>query len=271
MFLCRPPRDPALARLVDTLWVQSEALPHPRERIVPSGRAQLLLNLGGDVLREHRLDGRLANETRGLAIQGLRTGPLVIDTSDQRHACGASLAHGAVRQLFGLPASELADQLVELDALWGIGARRMRDRVGEAPSLEAQLDALEAALLEIVARRSPDRRAIEACHRLARGEPVAAVVDRGGFTAATLIRHMREHIGVAPKLFSRILRFQSALRGVARSTSWAQLALEAGFADQAHLVREFRHFSGTSPSAYRPRTDAQNHIPLLDDPTARGA
>jgi len=81
---------------------------------------------------------------------------------------------------------------------------------------------------------------------------VDRIAREAGLSRRRFTQLFREQIGLTPKLFCRVQRFQTALKqiGSGASVDWAQLALTAGYYDQAHLAHEFQDFSGLSPSAY---------------------
>jgi AraC-like DNA-binding protein len=101
-----------------------------------------------------------------------------------------------------------------------------------------------------------------------RGAPtVGQVMDRIGLSRRRIIQVFTEQVGLTPKLYCRIQRFQQALRRVHRrkTVDWVQVALDCGYYDQAHFVHDFQAFSGLNPSAYlQQQGDHLNHVPLVD-------
>ncbi|WP_426749776.1 DUF6597 domain-containing transcriptional factor [Myxococcus sp. Y35] len=264
MILARRPRSPTLAPLVEFLWAYEGQPPHRLERVLPSGRMQLLVNLHEDAFRDYRLDGRLVHTTRGIALQGAHAAPRVVDTICQRSICGVSFAPASASPFLGMPASELTGKVVDLYELWGRDGTILRERLLQAPTSAARLDVLEAELLARGRSSKPrDEAVAAACSLLTGGASVRAVGVRLGLSPRRLIERFQAHVGVKPKLFARIARFQRVLESDWGEADWATLADEHGFSDQAHLVREFRAFSGATPTTYRPRSDAdRNHVPL---------
>jgi AraC-like DNA-binding protein len=264
MILARPPRSRALAPFVASFWVHRGQLAHRFERVLPAGCMQLLVNLHEDELRDYTLDGHAASRIRGTGLQGPRTTPVVIDTIGQCEICGVSFVPGGAWPFLGVPASVITDRVIDLSEFWGRHGSVLRDRLLEVRNPAAQLDVLETALLEQARHFNELDRAIEvACVWVAQGMRVRTVGDRMGLTPRQLIARFRSRIGMSPKLFSRIARFQRVIHAMDGETSWVELADRYGFADQAHLIREFREFAGTTPTAYRARSvEARNHIPI---------
>ncbi|WP_353619980.1 DUF6597 domain-containing transcriptional factor [Comamonas sp. JC664] len=134
MLLARLPRSPTLAPLVEPLWTYDGQLSHRFERVLPSGRLQLLVNLHEDAFRACGLDGGLEHQTRGVALQGAHTAPRVVDTASPSSSCGVSFASAGASPLLGMPASELARKLVDLYELWGRDGTILRERPLQAPT-----------------------------------------------------------------------------------------------------------------------------------------
>ena len=100
----------------------------------------------------------------------------------------------------------------------------------------------------------------------ARVEPIQRA---SGLSPARFIARFREAVGLTPKRYARVLRFQRALALIPREgrADWAALALEAGYGDQAHLAHEFRRCAGMAPTAYRPLSaDQPNHVIVMHRP-----
>lgn len=271
MFQARRPRPP-LDSCVTSLWTVT-AKPGPRllERVLPTGTAQIVINLAEDRSRAY-------DEARGLAVVGssgsLLCGPStrygVIDTDEQYDVVGACIAPGGLPALLAPRAAEFAEIDAPLDALWGARAiDRLRTCLLEARTADARLDVLEAAL-RARWRETPLHPAVAcALHVFARRPAVTTVSDAvhaAGVSARHLIDRFTAQVGLTPKRFCRVRRFQRAIslahRGAAED--WAAIAADCGFSDQPHLIHEFRAFAGLPPSAYLDRrTSHRNHVRLM--------
>jgi AraC-like DNA-binding protein len=175
-----------------------------------------------------------------------------------------NLAPGGAWPFVSVPASEFTERVVDLCELWGRDGSVLRERMLEARDPAAQLDVLETALLEHARWNNARDREVEiACALVAEGVRIRTVSDRIGLTPRQLIARFRSRIGMSPKLFARIARFQRVIHAADSEMAWVEVAGRYGFADQAHLIREFRVFAGTTPTAYRARSvEARNHIPI---------
>jgi AraC-like DNA-binding protein len=261
----RPPLD----GFVEILWsYDGYSTPHAQERLMPMGTAELVINLGEDESRVYDWrDTSRCTCLPGAIVVGAHGQPFVIDTAEQQSVVGAHFAAGGAFPFFGVDASELTDRHVPLEALWGVPAtRRLRERLLETKPGAARLDVLEAALVERL-RKPPARHpavafALGAFERGAAS--VRALTDETGYSPRRFIELFSSEVGLTPKLYHRLFRFQSVIARVRRArTDWVQVALDAGYFDQAHLIRDFRAFSGFTPREYvASMSEHQNHVPL---------
>ncbi len=267
MVLARPPRNPVLIPFVDSLWVYGEEHHHRLERLLPTGRMQLLVNLAEDELRDYTLDGRPRFATSGAALAGAHSQPIAIDTAAQRSVCGVSFWPGGAYPFFGIGAHEVSEQTVDLRDVWGGHAVLLREKLLETDDAAVRLDRLEQALVDCADRvLSPDRTLYAARLLASPGARVSAVAGRLAMSRRAFIARFRTYVGVTPKRFARVARFQRFLHSIDSGASWVDLALRHGYADQAHAIREFRAFSGTTPTTYRARVDSDRNHALLDPP-----
>ncbi|WP_176733167.1 helix-turn-helix domain-containing protein [Streptomyces agglomeratus] len=162
---------------------------------------------------------------------------------------GVRFAPGAGPALLGVPAHELRDRRVDLADLWPAArVRALAGRVDGAADPSAALEDL--ALRHAADAPAPDPVLRAVARRLAAGHSVAATADAAGIGARQLHRRSLAAFGYGPKTLARILRLQRALALVRGGLPYADAALAAGCADQAHLSREMRDLAGTTLGAY---------------------
>ncbi|MFE7583478.1 helix-turn-helix domain-containing protein [Streptomyces gardneri] len=183
-----------------------------------------------------------------LLVAGPDTRAYVPGETAMRYA-GIRFAPGEAPAILGVPAHELRDRRVALGAIWGEAeARRLGERIAEASDPAAALEALALRTAARAPAPDPLLRAVVA--RLDAGRPVAETADAVGLGARQLHRRSLEAFGYGPKTLARILRLQRALTLVRAGLPYAEAAVRAGCADQAHLARETRALAGTTLSAY---------------------
>lgn len=186
-----------------------------------------------------------------LAVIGADTGPRRVPMRAGDLVLGARLRLGGAVGLLGPPAHEFTDRPAALDEVWGAPAERLTERIRAAAS-----PAAATALFQEELCRRRRLQAAPAFPRLLEGLAAApggfrvdAVAAQAGVTPRQLQRLCLRWVGVGPKLFARLLRFQRAVKrlGGSRTPDWHGLAAELGYTDRSHLARELREFGGAAP------------------------
>jgi AraC-like DNA-binding protein len=202
-------------------------------------------------------------QTLGHAIVGgVRSTFYMKDVSEPVRSVGAQIHPGACRVLFGVTADELAGRHTPLHELWGAAADAARARLVEEADPGRQLDLLETILSERLPRvRALHPAVAHALGRFATGADVGQVVREAGWSHRWFIALFRRAMGLNPKTYSRLQRFQGAVRRASGrpETPWSEVALEAGYSDQSHFNREFRQFAGVTPGEYRLLAPSRSH------------
>ncbi|HZD68385.1 MAG TPA: helix-turn-helix domain-containing protein [Actinomycetes bacterium] len=232
---------PRLVRYITCVWVQQVSAGSSAyvQRTVPHGSVELVCEVGA-----------------GPRVVGPETGPTQHVLVPGSSVVGVRLRPGAAPAVLGLPASELVDLVVSPDEFWRGSAVALGEKLAAAASLEQGAAALEAG----VSRRLPAESCLdpiveEVVRRLIRGRPsaVRALASSVGISERQLRRRCVAATGFPPTVLHRMLRLQRFLAVMGRhghaSGELALMALEAGFADQAHLSREALRLAGRSPGA----------------------
>ncbi len=187
-------------------------------------------------------------------------------------AVGALLLPGAAERLFGVPATALAERHTPLAALWGDAATdRLIDQLAEVRDPAQRIAVFEAELLRRLDGAANPHPAVQlALAQFAAGVPVREVVRVSGFSHRHFSALFQATVGLKPKLYCRVQRFVQTLACSRLHASWAEVAGVAGYADQAHLSRDFAEFSGLSPGGYRRIAPGDaHHVPLPADTDVR--
>jgi AraC-like DNA-binding protein len=263
---------PPLNRFVQTLWyARAPQANHTRERVLPSGHTQVILNLARDYLLDCP-EGEPERRSAGSAVIGARSGYEIVNTSDMADLIGI------VFQPDGFPvfAADRADLFsnrgVDLEDVWGNPVRALRDRLRELPSPAEKLLCLERFLGQTFAARlfeprPPNQCAVRYALQRFAGAPSAVTVRdvarSTGWSERRFSQVFREQVGLSPKVWCRVRRFQRAVNQLhaGADVPWSRLALDCGYYDQSHFANEFRAFSGVDVTTYSiNRTLWANHI-----------
>jgi AraC-like DNA-binding protein len=262
---------PPLQPFVDCLWhFQGYSVTHTRERALPTGTIEVVFNLGEERARIFHDDADLdGQEFRESVVCGPQSSYFVLDTSRPGTVLGIHFRPGGATPFLGFPSHELTDRHVALEDIWGPNARQLRAQLVEAASPTAMFALLERALVARLTRPPLIHPAVAlALHQLNTMPAVARIRDvqgETGYSPKYFIDLFRNSVGLTPKLYCRIQRFQTVINQLAnnRRVEWALVALDSGYSDQPHLNREFRAFSGVTPGEYRPVADDRpSHVAI---------
>ena len=206
----------------------------------------LVVSLGPDM----EIDGR----PTGSFAAGIWDRPTVTGHHGEQAGYQLYLDVLGARRLLGVPAGELVNRLVALDDVWGGFAVELTERLGDAPDARAR----HAIAQRLLARRLSEGRrpAPEVVYALARlratrgGARVETLAAEVGWSRRHLATRFREALGLPPKAIARLIRVEHAAQRMRAGESLAEVAYEAGYADQPHFNRDFRELVGCSPSEF---------------------
>ncbi len=233
------------ARFVDRYWILEGASPGAVQRVVPDGRPELILNLGQPF--ESLNNGEWRTQPRCF-LAGQLTGPLLLRAAGPTRILGVRFRPGGAGQLLGIPVEELTDRVV---AAGDLGLRNL--------ARSSNLSEIECALLHLE-RGSEDPLVDEAARLLSHTPDVGAAAALLGVSPRQLERRFKARVGMSPKYFARIRRFQRVFPAIEEGSEWVDAAAACGYYDQAHLIRDFRAFAGEPPSHLLAGDDLARHF-----------
>jgi len=206
-----------------------------------------------------------AREARWSTVSGLHAAPAAIHHDGRQRGIQLGLTTAGARALLGMPASELAGELLEVDDvapdLAGLPEQLAGASTAEGPAIVAQ------ALVRALARHGEARPRAEVGRALAgltRGARVADVASEVGYSRRRLGTLVRQETGLGPKEYQRVARFEAS-RAVIGRRPLAEVAAECGYADQGHLARDWSDLAGCPPSTW-----LREEFPFLQDPEVPG-
>ena len=217
--------SPRLADSVECFWTMPRSNGH---RVMPDGCADILFSHEGKV----NVVGAM---TRYLDVEN--TGPFF----------GVRFRPGCWAGQFGMPADRLTDEIKPLDSFWGWRGKDLADRLGSAESDSERVRILETILTPPGETR-PIQRAIRWMEERRGCVSLDHVADQCGLSVRQFRRVCLAETGLSPKFLARVLRFRYALSRLPHGAG-ADLALDCGYYDQAHLINEFREFAGRTPAS----------------------
>jgi len=266
--------DSPLNGLVDVLWyfdTSSGKLSHVRqnskEKVLPTGTFEFVFNLSNDRIHVYGYDDpEHPIELSGAIICGVHSRYFLLDSERNGRVVGAHFKPGGIYPLLRQSAAELTNRHINLEEIFGPSAGLFRRGLALLNTEEAIFNALEGFLVKLINPRkiiSPSvARLLEAWEVNPFCKPSPGPHELN-ITQKGLIGAFKRQVGLTPKKYSCVLRFQAVLKEIesGQVINWADIALRCGYYDQAHFGRDFRSFSGFSPGEYRARVGPNpNHV-----------
>lgn len=263
IYLERAP-GPTLRPWLRSLWYcRAPHVRHRHERVLPNGCIQIVINLAKDFLTDCPSETTAVRLPPAIIV-GARQCYEVIDTFDLAELVGIVIEPGGFAKFFRERADLFFEQSIALDCIW---PQFEIQPILEARAPTAKLHTLETLLQERAGKPIDRSRLVDGALRFLNlpGISIKDCARLVGISDRRLSQLFKEEVGVSPKLWCRIQRFQTAVRNLHRGADipWAELALQCGYYDQSHFINDFRAFSGVNPMTYSAlRGRWHNHLPL---------
>jgi len=256
------PPHPGLAPWVDgDYYGWREQATQPLRRLeAASSIVPLILNFGPPIRVSTPGHGPADGTELGSFTAGLSDGHAITESIGESVGLQVNLTPLGAYRVLGVPMHSLSHRVVAFDAVLGSAGARLLARLRETPDWGLRFDLVDAFLAARCASgKAPDAGVVWAWRRLeesAGGAAIGGLVADLGWSHRRLIERFREQIGLAPKTMARVLRFHRVVRLLRErpDVDWADVAYDAGYFDQSHLIRDFGAFAGTTPTEYKRRS-----------------
>ncbi len=272
-----------LSDFVDNFWLyEGYEAEHLNERILPTGTFELVINLRQNELRIYSATEQTdCARFSGAVVSGAYGKGFVTDSEEEAFIIGIHFKPGGAAPFLGFSAGELADAHVNLECIWGLPANLLRERLCDTATATERFSLLEESLIDHLPGPLEHHYAVSAALKAFSRNAATTVRDIAkdvGLSERRFIQIFKKEVGMTPKLFSRVQRFQQARAIIHRhegAVDWAAIAMECGYFDQSHMIREFDEFSDISPAAYLRQYNRfldrdihikRYHIPLFSKP-----
>ncbi|MCH9675102.1 MAG: AraC family transcriptional regulator [Gammaproteobacteria bacterium] len=269
-------REPhrSLRPFISEIWTSADKpsqtnAPARRELVLPTGTAHIAIRLDDRPI--HLFDNpsdQSGNAYPAAVVGGIRDEPYYKFAHAGGPSVGITLCAGAAELMTRAPASVFAGHHSALEDVWGRSAvSELTHELCCATTAQDRLARLERFLIRRLPESSTVHPAVSlALARFSARAAVTDVVRETGFSHRHFIRVFERAVGLTPKNYLRLLRFNEALDVARRvGVTWADVAATAGYADQSHFNREFLAFASLTPTKYRQLyTSSKHHIPMAE-------
>ncbi len=243
---------------------------HRVDRFLPDGNVEIIIDLNDRPQYIYDNDSLIEIQAcNRVWASGVRTRPITIPSGKDSSMMIIAFKRGMAYPFFPFPMDEVSDAVVDADLIWGEDFGLLREQIAENKSSSKKFEIVEDFLI----RAYLSRMIVNPCVEYAVNSIIAApdatsigrLTSKIGYSQKHFISMFRKQVGITPKSYLKIMRFQRTVELAERTdvVDWRQVALDAGFFDQAHFIHDFKHFSGFTPDEYLKRkTDQLNYVPV---------
>ncbi len=250
------PRYP-LDQFIQCLWHADFTVSYTREKILPTGTVELIINFGSPFRIYNSDEGDHFTTSRKSWLVGLQTRHILNEPMGETHMIGVRFRPGGTFPFFDFSAHEIHNQTIDLDLILGAAVESLRQQLYDCGGAAARFALMEYWLLKHMnERRSTQRQTIHlAVHAIIGAQGLLSIKDLGdkiGYSQKHLAVQFKQVVGVTPKVLARIFRFQTVLETIdpRQAVDWSQVAHACYYYDQSHFNRDFMAFTGLRPSEY---------------------
>jgi AraC-like DNA-binding protein len=233
-------------------WWEHRTTPLYR-RELPTAEVPLIINFGAPI-RLFDVDDRSRSTELGSFATGAYDSHVIVEANGSQGGLQIDFTILGMRLFLGRPLADLTNRGVALEDIFGADGRRVTMELHDAPTWQARFDLLDREIgRRVAAAKRPPAEVLCTWKRIVESGGLIAIgtlVDETGWSQKHLISKFREHIGLAPKTFARVMRFGRAVDRLRRGErmNLTELALDCGYYDQSHFDRDFRAFAGVTPT-----------------------
>lgn len=247
---------------------------HNLDRFLPDGNTELLINLNETSQNIHHNDTLNKIQTCKHAwVSGVRTRPITIPSGRGSRMLGIVFCKGKAFPFYPLPMNELSDSVIEADLIFGKSILDLREGLLASKSISSIFLLTESFLLTRSGFNFLQTDSFSKCIDYAITQIInypnqfclEKLTDEIGYSQKHFIHLFKEQVGLTPKQYMKIMRFQKTILDIESTSTydWSTLSHHNGFYDQSHFIHSFKEFSGFTPNEYiKKKTNALNYVPV---------
>ncbi len=243
---------------------------HTVDRFLPNGDVEILIDFND--APQYIYDNNSLKKIQAcnnVWASGLRTEPITIPSGNGATMMVIAFKKGMAAPFFPFPMNEVSDAVIDADLIWGREFAHLRQQLLDTPGVDQRFQIVETFLVRLFASKLNINPCVEFAINEIMKNPgqisIARMNERIGYSQKHFTEIFRRSVGVTPKAFVRIMRFQKAIRTIdsVDSIEWDMIAQECGYYDQSHFINDFKRFSAFTPDEYsKIHTNYQNYVPV---------
>lgn len=243
---------------------------HSVDRFLPDGNVEIIIDLEDNP--KFIYDNETLKQIQSVCqvwASGVRTEPISIHSGKEAAMLIIAFKRGMAYPFFPLPMDEISDSVVDADLLWGTDFALLREQILANKNSELKFRLVEDFLNQEFISKFVLNPCVEYALSQIIKQPdqlsLRKLNDKIGYSQKHFIKLFKEQVGITPKSYLKIMRFQKAINEIEKLTevSWTSISTDCGFYDQAHFINDFKFFSGFTPEEYfKRKNNFLNYVPV---------
>ena len=273
IFITHIPSFPLCEFVDNFIYYEGFNPKHTIDRFLPDGNTEIVIDLTGKP--QYIYDNNTLKEIQAchnVWISGIRTEPISIPSGKESKMLIITFKKGMAYPFYPLPLNELTDYVVDADLIFGDEIIDLREKLLDIETPSKMFLLTENFLFHLGRNeltKSISSKCVEFAVSAIHGNPspisLHDLSTRIGYSHKHFIHMFKKQVGLTPKGYQKIIRFQKTIQDIESQTTinWSNIAYESGYYDQAHFINDFRKLSGFSPNEYLNLKNEQlNFIPV---------
>ena len=260
-----------LSNYIQSIVYTAYAPEHSIERLIPDGSTSLIIELGDQpqyIFANEDLSKKQAYQKAW--VSGLHSEYIAISANNSRGMCVIQFKPVGAFAILQIPMSELKNAVIDADLVLGNTILELRERLIQEKNIHQRFQLIEQWLYNRLTQQTIPEKVIDYIIQQTNNNltqlSVKEIIQKTGYSHRHTVALFKKLVGTTPKQYHRISRFNQALLKIEQGThfNWIDLAVECGYYDQAHFIKEFKKFSGFSPEDFvQEKGEYINYIPLI--------
>lgn len=252
-----------LSEIVDYFWYVNGEVNHKKEKILPAGNQELMINLNDSFVMEDN-SSESNKRCNKMWFSSVLTKPIVIHTT-VTNVIGISFKNSGAYSLFGFPLTEFNNYVTDIENIWNNKVIDIRDRILELESIQSRFKLLDKLLTHEIKKEASLNKSVEFAISLMDSNTISEISQKVGFTNKHLNDLFKKYMGISPNKYRRIRQFQKSVNmiGLDTNVDFQEIAFISGYFDQSHFIRDFKEFTDFTPTEYLKNNKGYvNFIPI---------
>lgn len=269
VFHVHMPQAPLSHYVRDIFYYESDTAPYEAEKLLPDNTVYLIINFTDDPKKLYTDTSLTTYQTYKKAwLSGMQRRYIVIESSRDNKMMVIRFWPGKAYPFVGMPLTSFSEIVLESDDVFGGNIIAMREQLWQLTSAEEKCRQAACFLEAMIKKQSGLPPVIDFLVQelsLPEIKPIQELIKQTGYSHKHVLTLFERYVGMTPKHFARVAKFQQVLAAIEqkRNFAWSSLAYEYGFYDQSHFINEFKYFSGINPEQYMvEKIDTYNYLPV---------